>query len=341
MKPVVTFGEILLRLSPPFPQRFEQASALDVQVGGSECNVASALARWGTPCRLVSALPAHEIGDRICRQLAHHGIDTGAILRRGERVGIYFYEHGASLKAGRVVYDRKHSSLATAEPAAFDWDRLLRDAGWLHLSGITPALSADAAAATARAAGYAGSLQLPVSLDLNYRALLWKEGRSPIETLRPIAEQATLMLADPTSARIFFGIDAEPSEAGSLSVQDCRRLADRMFERFPRLERVLISRREAKNAVRHLYGAVLLDRESEAASDLHDVDPILDRIGAGDALMAGVIHCLHRRQPPEAAVRFGAAAGALQHAIAGDVCLASLDEIDACAAGGRGTRTIR
>jgi len=341
MKPVIAFGECLIRLSPPGARRIEQTAVLEVEVGGSEANVVVALVRWGLPARLCSLVPEGPLGDRVIRDLRSFGVDLSAVQRGPGRMGLYYYEHGAGLRGGSVLYDRAHSLFATADATAFAIDRALEGAGWLHLSGITPALSDGAAGATGRAARLAMEAGLPVSLDLNYRRLVWRANdRRPAEVMPSIGDCATLMLAEWEAASDYFGIPlpvaAEDPAAGG------RRLADALFDRFPRLQMVLVSRRAITSANRQEYGAALHTRDREYLSPLFEITPMIDRIGAGDALMAGVIHSLMRNpSDPAAAVRFGAVAGALQHTIPGDAPLLDEAEIAAIADGGPGGRLLR
>lgn len=333
MKRLVGFGEVLLRLSAPGHQQIDQARAFETHVAGCENNVVCAASRWGTPGRMVSVIPPNALGDGVVREIRSHGVCSDHLLRCGDRLGLYFHEHGAGARGGSLVYDRARSAFAETPGDAYRWAEILADAGWLHLSGITPALSSHAADSAAEAARQASARDLPVSLDLNYRSTLWKPGDDPAGLIRPLAEAATLMVVDPNSASKFFGIESRPWTTGeAIPVEQARELAARCFSEFAELRSVIVSRRAVRSATDQAFGAMLISREQEAVSPLHPIAPVIDRLGAGDALVAGVIHRLILQPDDlEAAIRFGAAAGAIQHAVVGDICLASEAEIAALA----------
>jgi len=333
MKRLVGFGEILLRLSAPGYQQIDQAKAFETHVAGCENNVVCAAARWGTPGRMMSVIPANALGDGVVREIRSHGVCTDRMLRCGDRLGLYFHEHGAGARGGSLVYDRAGSAFAETLPEAYDWEEILKESGWLHLSGITPALSAAAAESAAEAARRGAALGIPVSLDLNYRSTLWNADDDPASRIQPLAESASLLVVDPKSAAIFFGIESRSWPGGeAIPVERGRELAASCFSRFPRLQQVIVSRRAIRSATDQAFGAMLLTREAEAVSPLHPIAPIIDRLGAGDALVAGVIHRLmSKAEDLEGAIRFGAAAGAIQHAVVGDICLAPEAEIAALA----------
>jgi len=344
MKRFVGFGEILLRLSCPGHQILQQAHDFHSHVAGCENNVACAISRWGMPASMVSTLPASPLGDRVIRELQAHGVETRHILRNGHRLPLYFHETGVGPRPGSIVYDRAHSGFALQSPSQYPWPDILDDADFLHLSGITPALSEQAAAAAAEGARQAHQRGIPVSLDLNYRPSLWAEGSLPGKRIQPLAEAARVMLIDPDSVRAFFQIESDwrPSGAEAIPPEHCRRLGDLVFQRFHSLDSIIVSRRKAISATDQHFGAILLTRDNAWQSPLHPVGPVIDRLGAGDALMAGVLRILMEdRTQLERAIHFGAAAGALQHSIEGDICLLPGEEIEQMAQSGGSSRLKR
>lgn len=206
MKKVVTFGEIMLRLTPPGWRRFSQASSFDVIYGGGESNVAVSLANYGLPVDFVTRLPQNDIGDCALMEMRKRGVGTRWIQRGGERLGIYFLEIGAVSRGSKVVYDRAHSSFATISPGMFDWEAILADAQWFHWTGITPAVSQGAADACLEAIQTANRMGVTVSTDLNYRAKLWKYGKKPGEVMRELVAGCDIILGNEEDAEKHFGL---------------------------------------------------------------------------------------------------------------------------------------
>ncbi|MBM3312618.1 MAG: hypothetical protein FJY80_14060, partial [Candidatus Aminicenantes bacterium] len=230
---VVTFGEVLLRLSPPNFERLTQARSFDAFFGGAEMNVACSLAQFGLPSRFVTALPPHDLGRAAESFLRSFGVDTSFILRRGNRLGIYFYETGASQRPSRVLYDRAGSAVAEAGAGAFDWDKILEGAAWFHWSGITPALSPSAAAATAEAVRAAKRAGATVSVDLNYRRKLWSK-EAARATVVPLMEFTDVVFGNEEDAADIFGLVVPRSDAsaGKLDPEDYRAAAEELARRF-------------------------------------------------------------------------------------------------------------
>lgn len=322
--PVVTFGEMLLRLSPPHPEPLFQSNALRTWWGGAESNVAAGLAQLGTPSRHVSVLPHNAVGDAAAAALAAHGVDTSAVVRRDGRMGLYFLDPGAGDRPLRVTYDRAHSAFASLEPSAFDWPALLRDARWLHLTGITPALGDGPLQCVHDALTAAAAWHVPVSLDLNFRPALWA-GRDPRPVMQPIAARAQLLIANPGAIATMLGI----TTAGSAPEP-----VDALLETARRVHaqcgcaRIAITQREVFSPQEHGWQAHLWD----AAGDvLHSGGryrlPVLDRVGGGDAFAAALLHMLLQDAAPSGAILFATAAGAHKLGIPGDVLRASVDDV--------------
>jgi 2-dehydro-3-deoxygluconokinase len=287
---------------------------LTATFGGCEANVAVGLANLGISAAYVTVLPDSPVGDAALGALRVEGVDTTNVLRAGERLGIYFVEHGAEQRATRVVYDRAHSAFATAEWAV-PWDDVLRGASWFHGSGITPALGAGQAAALTLAVEAARAARVPVSIDLNYRPALWQK-RAPRPIIEPLVRHLDLLIGNARAMRemlaVDAGDDATATPEGSLEL--ARHLAAALGVR-----RVALTRREMLSETRHLWSASLYDAQTEtfAQSRTHDVH-VVDRVGGGDSFAAALIAALLRERSLAEAVEFAAAAGALKLSVPGD-----------------------
>jgi len=339
---VAVLGELLLRLSPPGAERFFQTPVLRATFGGSEANVAVSLAAWGHGVRALTVLPANEIGDAALEELRKKGLDTSCVLRAGRRLGVYFAEAGSGPRPSRVVYDREHSGLAEAKPGDFDWDKALTGFEWFHVSGITPALSASAAALTREAVEAARTRGLAVSIDLNYRAKLWRYGPKAPEVMRPLVRGADLLFANEEDCQRALGLSG-PAGAGTgpLDPAAYEELTSRVLDAFPSLARVAITLRQSRSADENVWTAVLRGRTGFWAGPRYVLRSIVDRIGAGDAFAAGLIHGLKVLPGGREALDFALAASALKHTIPGDFNLASEKDILALAAGDSSGRIRR
>ena len=323
---MVTFGELLLRLSPPGEERLFESSDLVTCFGGAEANVAVALSHFGVRCDYVTRVPDNPIGDAGVAALAREGVGTEWIARGGERLGIYFVEPGADLRTMRVVYDRAGSAFARIEPRAVDWPRVLAGADWFHSSGITPALGDGAAATLAGAVGCARAQGVRVSFDLNYREALWRD-RDPRPLVEPLVRQAQLLIGNAAALGAMLAIEADD---GSLATPErARELAQRLADRFG-VERVALTRREILGPRQHGWSAVLYDAttDSFAPSRRHCVE-VVDRVGGGDSFAAALIARLVGGDPPAEALEFAVAASALKLTVPGDFSRASVREVEA------------
>ncbi len=341
-KRVVTFGEIMLRLKPPGRERLFQSPLLEATFGGAESNVAVSLATFGLDVAFVTALPQGPVGDAAVAELRRFGVDTSFVRRSGERVGIYFLEAGANQRASRVVYDRAHSALAAADPGAFDWDRVLEDADWFHVTGITPALSAAAATATLEAVRAARAKGITVSCDYNYRQNLWKYGRTPPDVMREIVSHVQVGIANEEDCQRALGIELDVDvRGGKLDTDEYRSLAWRVLGQFPALERQVITLRESLGADVNRWSACLHNRERFFVSRLYEITDIVDRVGSGDAFAAGLIFALLTGAADETALEFAAAAGCLKHSVPGDFSRVSVAEIETLLKGDASGRVQR
>ncbi|MCK6681535.1 MAG: sugar kinase [Thermoanaerobaculia bacterium] len=342
MKKVVSFGEIMLRLSPPGFERFFQSPVLQATFGGGEANVAVSLAQFGLDSRYVTRVPANALGDAALRVLRAEGVHVDGVLRGGERLGIYFAETGASQRAGTVIYDRARSAIAEAKPGMFDWKRLLEGAEWFHVTGITPALGADVARVAREAIEAARAAGARVSIDLNYRRKLWTESQAR-SVMRSLAALSHVIIANEEDIQACLGIAIEGADVTSanLGIEAYRTTARRVAREFG-VEIVAITLRESFSASRNGWSALLWD---EAAGQCHEGPrfdvALVDRIGGGDSFAAGLIFGLVTGRGPEAALRFAVAASALKQTIPGDFNRVSVAEVDLLAGGDASGRVRR
>lgn len=331
----VFFGELLLRLSPPEHQRFLQSSAFRCHIGGAEANAALALAQMGEECALVTTLPRHELGQMALNELRRYGVETGEIQRADGRMGLYFLENGASQRASSVIYDRRNSTAAEADPACYDWERILAGADWLHFTGITAAISENAAQSCLDAVRAARRLGVRVSCDLNYRANLWSPQRAG-EVMGELLPFCDLLIANVEHAGLLFGIRSAHSgrqELEDVSAALAARFGCRM---------VAVTLREGDSASENTCGAMLWDASNEKAvySRSYHIQ-IVDRIGGGDAFDAGLLYGLGQGWDAQRIVEFAMASSALKHSVEGDFGIASAAEIAALAESGSAGRVRR
>src|SRR5881397_243707 len=309
---VLTFGELLLRLSPPGDERLLESPVLHTFFGGAEANVAVALRHLGVPSSYITRLPEGPLGDAGLDALRREGVAVDRVVRGGSRLGLYFVEPGADLRTMRVVYDRAGSAFAETDPAEIDWPRVLAGARWFHATGITPALGDGPAAALARAIACARAAIVPVSLDLNYREALWR-GRDPRAFVEPLARQADVLIGNRDAVRALLGVDASGA-----------RLAERYGCRL-----VAITQREVLGPREHAWSATLYDTSTGGTlpSRRHVVQ-VVDRVGGGDSFAAGLIAALLRGLGAADALEFAVAAGALKLGIPGDFGRAKSEEVE-------------
>lgn len=345
MPKVVTFGEIMLRLTPPGFLRFIQAPSFDAVYGGGESNVAISLANFGVDATFVTALPANEIGDACLNSLRQYGIDTSHIVRQGERLGIYFCEVGAVQRASKVVYDRAGSAISTAKPGDIDWDAAFEGADWFHVTGITPAISQSAADLAIEACKKAKAAGLTVSIDLNFRKKLWKYGKTPADVMPELVENADVAVGNEEDADKVFGIKAPKSdvEGGKVDAEDYRFVCEKLVERFGNLKKVAITLRGSISASHNTWSGVLYDSASKEmfTGPQYDIVPIVDRVGGGDSFCAGLIYALLSGKSPQDAIDFAVSASCLKHTIIGDANLVSVAEVEGLVKGGGSGRVQR
>jgi 2-dehydro-3-deoxygluconokinase len=326
---IACLGELLLRMTAPGRELVLQTGRLDVHVGGAEANVAVGLARLGHEAAMISRVPDNALGDAAAGHLRRYGVSTEGVGVGPGRMGLYFLSPGAGLRPSEIVYDREGSSFARAGAGDFDWDGLLAGADLLHLSGITPALGKGSADAAIAAAEAARARNIPVSFDGNYRAQLWESWDSdPKAVLGRLVGQADILFGNHRDISLLLG-RAFSGEGEARR----REAADAMFAHFPGLKMIASTARHIVDADTHRISARIDGREGSAQTGEVVVAGIIDRIGAGDAFAAGILHGLRIGLDLDGIVKAGLALTCLKHSLAGDASLFGQRDIDAFLAG--------
>ncbi|WP_421775277.1 PfkB family carbohydrate kinase [Gracilimonas sp.] len=345
MKKVVTFGEIMLRLSPPGFLRFSQANSFDVIYGGGESNVAVSLANYGIPVEFVTRLPNNDIGECALMEMRKRNVGTNHIIRGGERLGIYFLETGAVSRGSKVVYDRAHSAISTIQKGDIDWEKVFDGAGWFHWTGITPALSQGAADVTLEAIKAANELGVTVSTDLNYRAKLWKYGKEPGDIMPALVEGCDVILGNEEDAEKHFGIEPDNvdiTKGESMDSQAYLSVCKKLKERFPRAQKIITTLRGSISASHNSWSGVLYNGDNFLETNTYQITDIVDRVGGGDSFMGGLIYGLLTYEgDDQKALDFAVAASCLKHTIYGDANLVTVDEVEKLMGGDASGRVSR
>jgi 2-dehydro-3-deoxygluconokinase len=329
MASIVCFGEILLRLSAHAGEQLLQSPGLETCIGGAEANVAVALSRFGHEAAVVSSLPDNALGFAARDAVRAHGVDTRSIQFRAGRMGLYFLTPGAMLRPAEIIYDRAGSAFAQND--AYDWPALLAGAGWLHVSGISPAVGPRPAAAVLAAMKAARAAGVRISFDGNYRASLWaQQGSDGADVLHELLAHADLAFADQRDVALVL---RRPELAG-----DRAAAMQAAFAAFPQLQRVAATVRTQHSADHHELTATLYTRSGVLAGRSFPLQGIVERIGTGDAFAAGVLHGLLSGWDDADALDFGLAAGVLKHSLAGDFSPVNQAQVHAIASGGLDVR---
>ena len=332
----------MLRLKAPGFERLFQSSLLEASFGGAEANVAVALAQFGVHARFVSVVPANNVGDACIAELRKFGVDTSAVRRNGDRLGVYFLENGANQRPSKVIYDRAGSAMAQATPNEFDWDQVFTGSNWFHVSGVTPAISESAAATAIAAAQAARAKGLTVSCDYNYRKNLWRYGKKAPDVMRGLVALADIGIANEEDCQLALGIEIDSNvERGKLDTRRYRALAQRVLETFPNLKLQAITLRESHSADRNGWSAVMATRSGFFQSRSYEISDIIDRVGAGDAFAAGLIYGLRLYHDDQRALEFATAASCLKHSFSGDFNRVSVAEVEALVHGDASGRVQR
>ncbi|MBE7085964.1 MAG: sugar kinase [Clostridiales bacterium] len=340
MKKVVTFGELMLRLSPEGYLRFGQSEKYVATFGGAEANVAVSLANYGIDAAFVTKLPKHEIGQTVVNSLRKFGVDTSKIVRGGDRVGIFYCEKGASQRPSKVIYDRAYSAIAMAQKEDFDWDKIFESVEWFHFTGITPALSDSVAEICEIACQKAKEKGITISCDLNYRNKLWTKEKAG-QVMGKLCKYVDYCIANEEDAKDVFGIEADNSDiyGGKLDRDGYISVAKKLTDRFG-FKGVAVTLRESKTANDNDWSGMLYTENQAYFSKKYRVH-IVDRVGGGDSFGGGLIYSLLSGKDSQSAIEFAVAASCLKHSIEGDYNMVSVDEVNKLAGGDGSGRVQR
>ncbi len=340
MKKVVTLGEIMLRLSPPDKQRFIQAKGFDVIYGGGEANVAVSVANYGLDSYFVSKLPNNPIGQSAINHLRKYGVNTKYVKRGGDRIGIYYLEHGASMRPSKVVYDRSNSSIATAIVEDFDFDEIFKDADWFHFSGITPAISDLARDITLEACKAAKKNGVTVSVDLNYRKKLWTTLEAK-ECMTKLMKYVDVCIGNEEDAEKVLGFKPGKTDVtqGELEIEGYKSIFKQMKEAFD-FKYIVTTLRESHSASDNGWSALIYNGEEFYQSKHYNIR-IVDRVGGGDSFAGGLIYGMLSSEDFKYALEFAVGASAIKHTIFGDANLTTVEEVETLISGDASGRVQR
>jgi 2-dehydro-3-deoxygluconokinase len=342
-KSVVTFGEIMLRLATPGYERFCQSTSFEASYGGGEANVAVSLANFGIPVKYISRLPDNDIGRSALMALRKLGVDTSEIIFGGDRLGIYFLETGAVSRGSKVIYDRAHSSISEIKTELIDWDSIFDKASWFHWTGITPAISENAADVCLEAVKTAKRKGLTVSVDLNYRNKLWKWGKTPGEVMPKLVACCDIILGNEEDAEKVFEIhpDGVDVTSGNIDGNEYESVGRQLMEKFPKAKKIIITLRGSVNANHNTWSGVLWDGKRLFKAPEYNITHIVDRVGGGDSFMGGLIYGLDTYGHDQKALDFAVAASCLKHTIKGDFNMVSVSEVEKLMSGDSSGRVSR
>jgi 2-dehydro-3-deoxygluconokinase len=341
-KRVVTFGEVMLRLKSPGFERLFQSPVLEATFGGAEANVAVSICNYGLEARFATAIPSNNIGDAAVAELRKWGVDTSAVKRQGERLGIYFLETGANQRPSKVTYDRAGSSIASAKSGDFDWDAIFDGASWFHVSGVTPALSQSAADLSIEAAKAAQAKGITVSCDYNYRKNLWKYGKKAPEVMRELVKFVDVGIANEEDCQMSLGVTADVDvHSGELDAAKYEAMAKKVLAEFPNLKKQVITLRESHSADRNGWSACIHNGKEFLMSKHYDITDIVDRVGGGDSFAGGLVYGMLAYEDDAKALEFATAASCLKHSINGDFNRVSVPEVEALMKGDASGRVQR
>jgi 2-dehydro-3-deoxygluconokinase len=344
MNKVLTFGEIMLRLSTPGFERFTQSKQFDIHFGGGEANVAVSLANYGLSVEFITCLPINDIAQACLMELKRYGVGVDKIIRGGKRMGIYFLETGAVARAGKVIYDRAYSSISTIQPGMINWDQVFDGITWFHWTGITPAIAEGTAKVCLEAIQVANKKGITVSTDLNYRKNLWKYGKTASEVMPELVAGCDIILGNEEDAEKVFGIRPDKGDiiGGHVEAVAYESVCRQMMQKFPRAKKVIITLRGSINANHNTWSGVLWDGKNLIQGPMYDLTHIVDRVGGGDSFMGGLIYGLiSYKGNDQKALDFAVAASSLKHTIPGDFNLVSVEEVEKLMGGDASGRVSR
>ena len=341
---VLTFGEIMLRLSSPGHELLFQNGTLEATFGGGEANVAVSLANYGMDAELCTVLPDNAIGDACVGELRRFGVGVGKVQRGEGRMGIYFLETGANQRPSKVVYDRAYSAIALAKPGDINWDAALEGVGWFHITGITPAISESAMELSMESVKAAKKKGITVSCDLNYRKNLWKYGKKASEVMREMAKYVDVAIANEEDVQksLEITVDVNVESGDELDREKYRELGGKVLEAYPDMKMIAITLRESHSADWNGWAACLNDGKNFYVSRKYEIRDIIDRVGGGDSFAGGLIYGLnHYAEDKQKALEFAVAASCLKHSIIGDFNRVSASDVEKLAGGDASGRVQR
>lgn len=325
----ITFGEIMLRLKPANYERFFQTPFFEATFGGGEANVAVALSNFGMKTAFVTILPSNEIGKACEGELRRFGVDTSMVKHASHRMGIYFLENGSNQRPSKVIYDRENSAIAHIKLGEICWKEVFSNANWFHITGITPAISESAAKVSMEAVMTAKEMGLTVSCDLNYRANLWKYGKTAIEVMTELVKYVDIGIANEEDCQKSLGITVDVTvERGELEIDQYKLLSEKVLDVYPNMKALAITLRESKSANHNGWSACFNNRKEFILSKKYEITDIVDRVGGGDSFAAGLIYGLNKYEDDEDALNFAVAASCLKHTISGDFNRVTVPEIE-------------
>lgn len=328
MSKFLTFGELMLRLKSPGRERLMQSPSLEATFGGGEANVAVSLANYGLDAEFLSVIPSNSIGDAAIGELRRFNVGTDKIIRTDGRMGIYYLETGANQRASKVIYDRAYSAISMFDPEKYDWDSIYNNVTWLHISGITPAISEQTKDASIASVKEAKKRGITVSIDLNYRKNLWKYGVDAKEIMSVMTQYADIIIANEEDCQKSLGLECKSNvEGGKLDNEEYRNLSNSLLERYPNVKKVAITLRESKSADINFWAAALNNGTDFIVSRKYEMYDIVDRVGGGDSFAGGLIYGLNVLGDDREALEFAVAASCLKHTIDGDFNRVTVDEV--------------
>ncbi|WKN30396.1 sugar kinase [Porifericola rhodea] len=317
---IVTFGEVLMRLTPENYATFAQGKSLNMEFGGGEANVGITLAYLGEKATHITAFPDNYLGKSATQFLRHHWLTTDTIQYIKGRMALYFVEKGAVHRPSRVVYDRDATAFAHIEESTFDWQNILKDAHWLHWTAITPAIADGPAKSLKKALEVASKLEAKVSCDITYREQLWKDGRQPHEVIPELLMHVQVLMGSPFDFSKALGKE----ELAAMPFEDAAKIVKELY---PNIEVVADKIRDTKHASHFTIEGVMWNGSEKISTEVIDIPQVVERIGSGDAFAAGLIYGLLHYQDKREALRFAAATCALKHTLEGDICPLNLDDV--------------
>ncbi|MBE7070795.1 MAG: sugar kinase [Ruminococcaceae bacterium] len=342
MSKFLTFGELMLRLKSPGRERLMQSPSLEATFGGGEANVAVSLANYGLDAEFISVIPSNAIGDAAIGELRRFNVGTDKIIRTDGRMGIYYLETGANQRASKVIYDRAYSAISMFDPEKYDWESIFNNVTWLHISGITPAISEQTKDASIASVKEAKKRGITVSIDLNYRKNLWKYGVDAKEVMSVMTEYADVIIANEEDCQKSLGLECKSNvEGGKLDNEDYRKLSNSLLEKYPNVKKVAITLRESKSADINFWAAAINNGTDFIVSRKYEMYDIVDRVGGGDSFAGGLIYGLNVLGDDKEALEFAVAASCLKHTIDGDFNRVTVDEVMKLAKGDGSGRVQR